>query len=534
MPSPQPAKTPYLVLARKYRPQAFDEVLGQPAVSVTLKNALASKRIHHAYLFTGPRGVGKTTMARLLAKALNCVKGPTPEPCGKCNPCHEIASASCLDVLEMDAASHTGVDNVREIIIETVALAPNRDRYKVFIIDEAHMLSTAAFNALLKTLEEPPPHVVFVLATTEAAKVPATIASRCQRYKFRPIAADIIEAHLKGLAAKEKISVEPQALELLARNAEGSLRDAVGLLDQCRSFTDGTVTADLVREMFGLVREDLLLGLAQALLGKDAAVLAERLRRIYKEGVEPSQLLKDLRAGLHRVYLGKVGLGEQAGEAWAEALKRTSAEALRFLLERVNKTLEDLRFGDSPHLSLELGLFGCVEAAGDVSQWVQRLEELEKKLPKGYNGLTVPSRPDPEKENQKSDLNLITIWDKVIGQIREERPSLAAILETATPAQLPDGSCKICCRRTFDLVQIQRNQVLIEDKLATFGWVGEKIAWEVGNPANGAQDASDSEAPQEEGSDLPGPEAGLPSGPSSLDRAGKILGGTVRFIKKKS
>ncbi len=535
-------KKPYLVLARKYRPQTFDEVLGQPAVSVTLKNALSSKRLHHAYLFTGPRGVGKTTMARLLAKALNCEKGPTPEPCGQCVSCREIASACALDVLEMDAASHTGVDNVREIIIETVALAPSRDRYKVFIIDEAHMLSLAAFNALLKTLEEPPPHVVFVLATTEAAKVPATIASRCQRYKFKPIAAEVLEAHLKALAAKEKISVEPKALELLARNAEGSLRDAVGLLDQCRSFTDKAVTAELVREMFGLVREDLLLGLAQALLGRDAAGLAEHLRKVYEEGVEPAQLLKDLRSNLHRVYLGKVGLGERAGEAWAEALKGASAEALRFLLDRVNKTLEELRFGDSPRLSLELGLFGSVETAGDVSEWVSRLTELEKRLASGAP--SPAARPQPVQVSEqkttvdivKNTENLSTIFNKAIGLFREDKPSLAAILETASPAQMPDGSWKIFCRRAFDLGQIQRNQEAIEAKLATLGWSSGKIVWEVGNPPSRAAGVA---APQDAGVEVPGPEevpepqAGVSVESSSLDRAGKILGGTVRFIKKK-
>ena len=271
-------KAAHQVLARKYRPQGFEGLVGQNAVSQTLANALTAKRVHHAYLFTGPRGCGKTTTARILAKALNCVKGPTPEPCDECPSCREIALSSSLDVLEMDAASHTGVDDVREVIIETVALAPTRDRYKVFIIDEAHMLSTSAFNALLKTIEEPPPHVAFILATTEVHKIPATIASRCQRFKFRPVAPEPLAEYLAVIAKKEKISVESEALALLARAAEGSLRDAVSLLDQCRSVGEGKVTVESVREMFGFVPQDLLLGVAQALHARDPQALAGWLK----------------------------------------------------------------------------------------------------------------------------------------------------------------------------------------------------------------------------------------------------------------
>src|SRR5437016_2486732 len=263
----------YQVSARKHRPVRFAEVTGQTHVVRTLTNALTSGRTAHAYLFSGMRGVGKTTMARILAKALNCEKGPTSTPCLACVSCREIGAGMSFDVMEIDGASSNSVDDVREMR-ETVKTAPAHGRYRVYIIDEVHMLSTAAFNALLKTLEEPPSHVVFVLATTELSKIPATIASRCQRFRFRPIPNELLVQHLANLAKREEIAAEPGALELLARSSEGSLRDAVSLLDQAHSYGDKKITEQQVREMFGFVPQDMLLGVAQALLAKEAPALA--------------------------------------------------------------------------------------------------------------------------------------------------------------------------------------------------------------------------------------------------------------------
>src|SRR5438270_12244104 len=227
----------YQVIARKWRPQTFEDVIGQPAVTRTLRNALASGRLAQAFVFAGPRGCGKTTTARILARALNCVSGPTADPCGVCDACVEIAQGRDIDVLEIDAASHTGIDNIREVVIAGLAIAPVRDRYKVFIIDEVHQLSTASFNALLKSIEEPPPDVVFMMATTELEKIPDTVRSRSQVYELRTIGTRMIAEQLRQIADAEGIAVKDDSLQLIARDAEGSMRDAQSKLDQVIAFT---------------------------------------------------------------------------------------------------------------------------------------------------------------------------------------------------------------------------------------------------------------------------------------------------------
>src|SRR3954467_14479274 len=269
----------YQVIARKWRPQKFDDVVGQQAVTRTLRNALASGRLGQAVVFAGPRGVGKTTTARILARALNCDHGPTADPCGVCDACVEIAQGRDMDVMEIDAATHTQVDNIRSVIIEGLGMAPARDRYKIFIIDEVHQLSTASFNALLKSIEEPPAHVVFMMATTELHKIPDTILSRSQVFEFKTIATKAIGEQLRRIADAEKIDVPDAALMLIARSAEGSMRDAQSAFDQVIAFAGQTIALDDVSTVLGLVGRDLLFDLVEAVVDEDgprAFALADR------------------------------------------------------------------------------------------------------------------------------------------------------------------------------------------------------------------------------------------------------------------
>src|SRR6476469_4643249 len=307
------APQPYRVRARKDRPQSFEQLIGQEAMVKTLGNAIASGRIAHAFLLTGVRGVGKTSTARLVAKALNCVGpdgqgGPTIDPCGVCEPCRAIAEGRHIDVTEMDAASHTGVDDVREII-EAVRYSAVSARFKIYIIDEVHMLSKNAFNALLKTLEEPPAHVKFLFATTEVNKVPVTVLSRCQRFDLRRIPAEKLVEHFRRIAEIEQVSIEPDALLMIARAAEGSARDGLSLLDQAIAHGGGEVRTEAVRDMLGLADRGRIRRLLSLLLAGDAPGSLAELDEAQALGIDPMALLRGLMEQLHAASRAKAGRG---------------------------------------------------------------------------------------------------------------------------------------------------------------------------------------------------------------------------------
>jgi DNA polymerase-3 subunit gamma/tau len=355
----------YQVIARKWRPQKFDDVVGQQAVTRTLRNALKSGRLAQAFVFAGPRGVGKTTTARILARALNCVNGPTAEPCGVCDACREIADGRDMDVLEIDAATHTQVDNVREVIIAGLGVLPVRDRYKVFIIDEVHQLSSSSFNALLKSIEEPPPHVVFMMATTELEKIPETVLSRSQVYEFRTIGTPAIAEQLRRIVDAEAIQASDEALQLIARDADGSMRDAQSKLDQVIAFTGTTVSVEDVSAVLGLVGRDLLLDAVQAVADENATAAFALAGRAVEMGYDLRLVVRELSRVTRDLLVLSVDpsraadpeiAGEGERERLLELAKRFSREDLLRAFDLLMRAEADIRGSAQPRYHLEMAL----------------------------------------------------------------------------------------------------------------------------------------------------------------------------------
>jgi DNA polymerase-3 subunit gamma/tau len=442
-------------LYRKYRPQDFDEVVGQEAIVRTLKNAISSEQVRQAYLFAGPRGTGKTSLARILAKGLNCVQGPTPTPDKVCNPCVTIANGTSLDVIEMDAASQRGIDDIREIR-ERVVLQPAEGRYKVYILDEAHQLTDAAWNALLKLIEEPPPHLVFVFCTTDLSKVLPTVRSRCQTFVFaRPRLPELVRL-LRRVADGEEIQAPDQALALVARGARGSFRDAVSTLDQLASATENEVTVQSVLQLLGAVEEEALFRLCDLIVDRDTAGALTFVEELSEQGQDLGRLVVDLLEHLrHLMLVQHMGEVPESLPVTEETRERLRAQANQLgestvirLVDLLAVAVEDMRQGGDPRLPLELALVKVTRPGADLSRESLsfRLEQLEEQrhvratVPETAPEQPVAPTPAPPPSAERPSLELEQLqeaWQRTIVPAVEERSIPAAsVLREAHPADL--------------------------------------------------------------------------------------------------
>lgn len=479
----------YLVLARKYRPQTFEEVIGQDHITRTLANAISSDRVAHAILFSGPRGTGKTTVARILAKTMNCKKGPAPIPCNECRSCKEITSGRAVDVYEIDGASNNSVDQIRELR-ENVRYMPAHSLYKIYIIDEVHMLSKSAFNALLKTLEEPPSHVMFIFATTEPNKIPITILSRCQKHDFRRISLESISKHMSTLCSKEGIDIKNESLELIAREADGSMRDALSLLDQVMACLEGTITNDRIVDILGVIDRKNLFAISSAIISGNVSAILDILDDIYVHGHDMKKLYSDLVEHFRNLLVVKMGnkisklvdLPAHEIDLMKNQVKDISEAYLNQLFNILFNEETTIGFSAQPKIALEMAFVKMfqIKPALTIDELIDKLNTLRqetgpiqgKELCETQARYTpekskieppdtpqhkkdkLPDTPDrqqdiKETENQgaatisNSSFDLNSTWNRLFEIISKKHPSLAANLANCTLKSLTDQSLEI-------------------------------------------------------------------------------------------
>ncbi|MDT8442916.1 MAG: DNA polymerase III subunit gamma/tau [Desulfuromonadales bacterium] len=490
----------YLVLARKWRPQNFCDLIGQEHVSQTLANAIRSGRIHHAFLFTGARGVGKTSAARILAKALNCDEGLSDQPCGTCSSCLEITAGQGMDVLEIDGASNTGVDDIRELR-ENIRYLPNRSRYKIFIIDEVHMLSTNAFNALLKTLEEPPEHAKFIFATTEPHKIPITILSRCQRFDFRKIPLVRVTARLREISDAEKLTISERSLGLVARQGEGSMRDSLSTLDQVIAFSGDEVDDEAVQTLLGMVDRRLLLDTVEAVIQRDSRRALDAVRRVDQLGLALRQFIHDLLEMFRGMVICKVVddpaemldlVGDELKDLRSLAAE-ASLEDLQRIVTLLMKAQSELAHSSYPLLTLEMCLvrLSTLAPSQELGKLISHIQSLEKRLStiplqKAKSSpqspvseaaqppapqASPPKKPDPAVVSTE-----IKGWQGLVDKVKQSRPMLGSVLEHGRLLKLQPPILEIAYpHESFMISQLQELEISQDLETLATEYFGQPI-----------------------------------------------------------
>ncbi|HPI93844.1 MAG TPA: DNA polymerase III subunit gamma/tau [Deltaproteobacteria bacterium] len=475
----------YQVIARKFRPQLFEDVVGQEHVTKVIGNAIELGRLPHAFIFSGPRGVGKTSVARILARAVNCEKGLSPRPCNVCPICEDITASRAVDVFEIDAATHTQVEKIRDLI-ENARYTPAVARYKTFIIDEVHMLSRSAFNALLKTLEEPPPHVIFILATTELAKVPVTVLSRCQRYDFRRISVDDIVKRLRSVAEQERIPISDDAMVTIALQADGSMRDAQGMLEHISAAGRGTIETDTVAEALGLVGRATLRELLSAMVNKDAPAALDVIDRVYRFGQDLNQLYRSLLEQFRNMMVIKAGyanltLPEEEMAFLKDLLQDVSLEEVHRSLSVLIRAEEDLKFSSLPRITLETILLRVISAprVADLQSLIQMIASRAGSIPPA-------SAPQASAAglSRKPVSSLPPTWEGFLAFLRDHDHPLHAMVSSAAAEQDGADAVRLICPNQFLAEQMRKSLPEISKRAAAF--LGKDIVLQVEVQGNGA------------------------------------------------
>ena len=483
----------YEVFARKYRPQTFDDLVGQAHVSRTLKNAVAQNRLAHAYLFVGPRGIGKTSTARILAKSLNCIKGPTITPCGECDNCREIAAGNSLDVIEIDGASNNSVEDVRQLR-ENVRYVPAKGRYKIYLIDEVHMLSPAAFNALLKTLEEPPEHVKFIFATTEPQKVLPTILSRCQRFDLHRIPANLIAKHLQFIAEKEKITLEPAAAHAIARGAEGGLRDAESMLDQLVAFCGEKISESDVLNVFGFTSEQTVVDLTRRILRGETPDAIDLLHQQSESGKDMMRLMSDLIAYLRDLLVFKAKPDALKEDVEPDVQKSLAAHAELITTDRLLDLIDQfaaaearMKWAPNKKLHFEVAIIRAIQTLGQATldEVIEKLGELRdggetKTEPAGADsgeskpmaqtaGVTAPDYSKTRVEEKSVTVEAQKVWERVLAKIPAQKGFVRNSASAAHVLGIEGRNLKLgfatADKAMMDILSTQANRKFVEKLL---------------------------------------------------------------------